>query len=183
MAGFLSSLMRQRRDYRRHERMSRAELEALQLEKFRALVNHAHAHSPYYRRLIEERGIDVERCVPADFPVLTKPELIEHFDDIVTDRRLNKAVITEFLSNSIDPNDLLFGQYHVIHTSGSSGQVGYFVFSEADWGRGVAQGARRGLGNDKWLWRYRRSFWRRLAGQHVATRIVVDVCAHQAVGG
>jgi phenylacetate-CoA ligase len=33
--------------------------------------------------------------------------------------------------------------YHVVHTSGSSGEIGYFVFSEADWGRGLTQGPRQ----------------------------------------
>ncbi len=143
MAGLFSTLLRKRREYRQNERMTRSELEQLQLKKFRLLVRHAQINSPYYARIIRERQIEPETCVPEDFPVLTKPDLIEHFDEIVTDRRINKQVISEFLKRSTDPNDLLFNQYHVTHTSGYSGQIGYFVFSESDWGRGMAQNSRQ----------------------------------------
>lgn len=119
--------------------MGRAELEALKLRKFRNLVNHAYNHSPHYQKIINRLGINKENCVPADFPILTKPELIEHFDEIVTDRRLNREAVSEFLTNSPNPDDLLFGEYRVTHTSGSSGQIGFFVFSQSDWGRGIPQ--------------------------------------------
>ncbi len=142
MAGFFTTIIKKRCEIRKNQQLTRRQLESMQLRKFRRLVAHAKQNSPYYARLIEEQAIDVETCTSADFPVLTKPVLIEHFDDIVTDRRINKRVVSEFLRHSRDPNDLLFKQYHVVHTSGSSGQIAYFVFSEADWGRGLAQGPR-----------------------------------------
>lgn len=137
MAGFYKTVIRKHREFRLNEKMTRSQLETQKLEKFRHLVQHAQANSPYYQRIISEQGIDPATCTPADFPVLTKPTLIEHFDEIVTDRRITRQIISKFLSHSTDPNDLLFNEYHVLHTSGSSGQIGYFVFSEADWGSGL----------------------------------------------
>jgi phenylacetate-coenzyme A ligase PaaK-like adenylate-forming protein len=118
--------------------MSRAEFEAHKLTKFRKLVRHANERSPYYAQLIKERGISIGNCVPADFPVITKSTVMQNFDRMVTNRRITKAVVAEFLTRSVDPNDWLFNAYRVLHTSGSSGEMGYFVYSRADWSRGMA---------------------------------------------
>jgi len=138
MAGLFKTIMRKRREFKENDRMSRSELEALKAEKFRRLVQHIQTSSPYYQRIISEKKLDPATCKPEDFPVLTKEILIENFDEIVTDRRITRQVVSEFLSQSTDPNNLLFDEFHVVHTSGSSGQVGYFVFSEEDWGSGLA---------------------------------------------
>jgi phenylacetate-coenzyme A ligase PaaK-like adenylate-forming protein len=126
-------------DHHRNLFISREQLLEQQLRKFRRLVAHVHEHSPYYRAVIEERGIDARSCVPADFPVLTKRDVIEHFDELVTDRRITRRRIAEFLARSKDPADLFDGRSHVLHTSGTSGTVGYFVFSKEGWIRGASQ--------------------------------------------
>jgi len=136
-AGLLTSI-RKAREMRRAATQTRAELEANQLAKFRRLARHVNEHSPYYRKLIAERGIDVARCQPKDFPVLTKSLLMRHFDEIVTVPRITKQAIAEFLTRSKDPTELFLGKYRVIYTSGSSGEVGYFVYSPQDWARGMA---------------------------------------------
>jgi phenylacetate-CoA ligase len=114
---------------------TRAELEALKLRTFRELVRHANAHAPYYANIIRQRGIDVSTCVPADFPVLTKSILMANFDDIVTDLRLSKRVVADFLGGSADPREMLFDDITVMHTSGTSGEVGYFLCAPADYKR------------------------------------------------
>ncbi len=121
----------------RNARLSRAELEAAQLKKFRRLAAYAKQHSPYYRALVEARGIQPTTCVPTDFPILTKDEVIAHFDDIVTDRRITRKAIAEFLARSTDPSELFAGRFHVLHTSGTSGTVGYFVYSREAWIKGA----------------------------------------------
>ncbi len=126
-------------ELRRNERLSRTQLEARKLQKFRRLVAHAARHSPYYAQLIQANGISIEHCMPEQFPVLTKTILMANFDQIVTDRRVSKSAIESFLTNSSDPNDRLLGEYQVIHTSGSSGEVGHFVYSLDDWAHAMAQ--------------------------------------------
>ncbi|HTE40807.1 MAG TPA: hypothetical protein VK629_08250 [Steroidobacteraceae bacterium] len=127
------------REYARNEKLTFEQFEAAKLAKFRRLVRHAVARSPYYADLVREHGIDVERCLPAHFPVLTKTQLLTHFDCIATDPRITRAAITDFLMRSSDPAELFLDEFQVIHTSGSSGQVGYFVFSSDDWLRGMMQ--------------------------------------------
>lgn len=129
---------RKTREYHHVAQLTRAELETQKLAKFRRLVRHAQARSPYYRRLIEERHIDVDSCTPLDFPVLTKSLLMQHFDEIVTDRSITKQAVAEFLTRSHDPIERFRNRYRVIHTSGSSGEVGYFVYSTRDWAHGTA---------------------------------------------
>jgi phenylacetate-coenzyme A ligase PaaK-like adenylate-forming protein len=114
---------------------TRAELEAAQAQKFRALIRHAGARSPYYANIIRERRLDLDTCSPGDFPALTKAILMANFDAIVTDRRVSKQVIAEFLSRSTDPKEQLFNELTVMHTSGTSGEVGYFLYSPADFSR------------------------------------------------
>ena len=83
------------REHRRSAKLTRAELEAGKLAKFRRLVRHAQQRSPYYRRIIAERGIDLASCKPNDFPVLTKSLLMQHFDEIVTAPGVTKGAIAE----------------------------------------------------------------------------------------
>ena len=130
-------------ELRRNARCSRAELEALQLRKFRGLVRVAYQKSPYYRRIIKENRIDPAHCTPKDFPVLTKSCLLANFDEIATDRRVTMKAVKEFLAGSDDPNELFLNHFRVLHTSGSSGEVGYFVYSPEDWTRGIVQLARQ----------------------------------------
>jgi phenylacetate-coenzyme A ligase PaaK-like adenylate-forming protein len=114
---------------------TRAELEAVKKQKFRALARHAHAHAPYYANIVRERAIDLNTCTPADFPVLTKSLLMANFNDVVTDPRVTKQVVADFLNHSKDPKERLFNELTVMHTSGTSGEIGYFLYAPADHAR------------------------------------------------
>ena len=113
-------------------------IELRKLKKFRALVRHANIHSPYYKRIIAQLGIDVETCVPTDFPLLTKAILMANFDEIVTDPSITKQAVADFLTRSSDPSDLFLNKYTVMHTSGTSGEVGYFLTKRSDMRRSFA---------------------------------------------
>ncbi len=124
--------------HRRNARLSRRQFEAERLLRFRDLVRYSRERSPYYAAIMRERGLEADSCAPPDFPILTKRLLKEHFDDIVTDRRVTRDAIVNFLQRSRDPRELYLGEFHALHTSGSSGEVGHFVFSHRDWMRGYA---------------------------------------------
>ena len=111
---------------------TRAEFEAAKQQRFRSLVRHASVHAPYYANIIRERGLDLDTCGPADFPVLTKTLLMANFDAIVTDPRITKQVVADFLTRSSNPAERLFDKITVTHTSGTSGEVGYFLHAPAD---------------------------------------------------
>lgn len=129
-------------EHSRNQRMTRPQLEAMQMTKFRRLVAFVQNHSPYYQRIIKEHGIHPATCVPTDFPVLTKKEAAQHFDELITERSITRERIAKFLSESSDPADLFDGRFRVLHTSGTSGTVGYFVFSQEAWIRGASHASR-----------------------------------------
>ncbi len=126
----------------RNGRMTRDQLEAAQLRKFHSLVSWAQSRSPYYRALIQEHKIDPLTCVPSDFPVMTKNDVIRNFDSLVTDKCITQQRVAEFLSASTDPEELFEGRYHVLHTSGTSGTMGCFVFSHEAWIKGASHSVR-----------------------------------------
>ena len=130
-------------EVRPEARLSPAEFEAARLARFRRLVRHAAARSPYYADIIRNKAIDVESCTPRDFPELTKTLLMENFDRIVTDPRITRRAVSDFLARSKDPAEKFLGRYRVMHTSGTSGEVGYFLYSPSDWTRGLLGGSFR----------------------------------------
>jgi len=102
-----------------------SEIKAKQERRFRALLAHAVEHSPYYRRRFA--GIDIARCALTDLPILTKAEMMEHYDELVTDRALKKADLSAFVDNPANLGKMYLGRYGVSHTSGSQGQPALIV--------------------------------------------------------
>lgn len=120
-------------------RLSREQLEAEQAAKFRGLVRLVYERSPFYRSIIQDRGLDIDHCRAQDFPVLTKQMVAENFDRMLTEPRLSRARIEGFLAQSHDPGELLDGRFHVLHSSGTSGTVGHTVYSYEAWIKGASQ--------------------------------------------
>ncbi|WP_413165530.1 hypothetical protein ACL6C3_03925 [Capilliphycus salinus ALCB114379] len=115
-----------------------AQVAQRQLNKFRKLVNFVAERSPYYQKIIEKYKIDPKNCQPTDFPVLYKTDVLENFDEILTHPEISKEKIIDFLANSENPNDLFLNKYFVTHTSGTSGEVGYYLYSQTEMAQGLA---------------------------------------------
>ena len=101
--------------------------------RLRELVRIATERSPWYRKRLS--GIDVDRLDERsliELPVLTKAELMEHFDNIVTDRRLTLAGLDRHLS-TVETGSYLLDQYTALTSGGSSGQRGVFVYGWDAW--------------------------------------------------
>jgi phenylacetate-CoA ligase len=111
-------------------RLSQQKLRELQLKKFRKLVKHCYNHSPYYRKIIENQKIDITNCIPEDFPILDKKTLMENFDQIVTNPKIKLSNIKLYLEENKDPTSMYLDKYHVIRTSGSSGEIGVYLYHE-----------------------------------------------------
>jgi phenylacetate-coenzyme A ligase PaaK-like adenylate-forming protein len=119
-------------------RASRERLEASQQRKFRKLVRHVWRHSTYYRSLMNERSLDPTTCHVSDFPEMSKYDLIDNFDEIVTDPRLSLKVVRQFHEQNDNPTALLDDRYFVVRTSGSSSQIGYLAYTAREWIRGCS---------------------------------------------
>ena len=127
----IGAALRRERVLREQARWSRAELEAHQQARLQDLVRHAVASSPVYR----ERFADVPLSRPValgDLPPVTKDELMERFDDWVTDPRLRGGVVDAHLA-ALDGDELLGGEFRVMATGGSTGRRGVFCFDTDEW--------------------------------------------------
>lgn len=96
-----------------------------QTKKFRRLIKHAAKESPFYARKFA--GIDLDTCALSDLPVLSKREMMENFDDVVTDRSLRRSEIQTFIDNPENLGKLFNGRYGIAHTSGSQGRPALIV--------------------------------------------------------
>ncbi len=63
---------------------------------------------------------------------MTKSDLMDNFDDIVTDHRLSRAVCENHLEGLVG-DAYLFDEFHVVASGGSSGQRGVFVYGWEAW--------------------------------------------------
>lgn len=115
-------------DRRPPEETLRRREEALwKLRKF------TYAASPFYREF--HRGL--YDAPLSQLPILTKPIMMEHFNDLVTDPRLSISLVERHLE-SLDDDKRLLDNYRVASTSGSSGRRGFFVFDPDEWGTAIA---------------------------------------------
>ena len=101
-------------------------------DRCRALLAVATERSPFHARRL--RSVD-----PATFelddlsrlPVMTKVEMMEHFDDVVTDRRVTRAGVERAIEATTTAPVPISGEHGdvvVITTGGSSGRRGVFAF-------------------------------------------------------
>ena len=69
--------------------------------------------------------------------------MMEHFDELVTDTRLRRDALLEWVEG-LDHDELYLDRYRVMTTSGSSGHKGLFVFDRPEWQTIIAQFLRYG---------------------------------------
>ena len=134
------TLLKTKFEHLKSRKLSSEDIREKNLQKFRKLVAFIQERSPWYKRIITKHRIDPYRCLPDDFPVMTKRDVIENFNEIVTDQTITREAISDFIESSKDPLDLFRNQYYVLHGSGTSGEIGYYLYSKDDFARGMAHG-------------------------------------------
>ncbi len=95
--------------------MTPDELNTLQQQRLRRILNQAKKHSPFYREIYD--GIDVNTCKLEDLPVVTKPMMMEHFNRFLTVPGLDRKDITEWLSKKENMGKLYQNRYIPLQTS------------------------------------------------------------------
>jgi len=133
----LPKLLHTLEQLRQHERWSRTQIEAYQVDALDRLRTHAYAHSPFYQSF--HQGL-TDRPLH-ELPVLTKAIMMENFDAFVTDRAIHLAELRAHAANDIVGTRFL-NRYWVTATSGSSGHPGFFLFDEEEWAYIMASFAR-----------------------------------------
>ncbi|MSA00927.1 AMP-binding protein [Lactonifactor sp. BIOML-A3] len=121
---------------KRQAKFTPKQMRTLQEKKLRKMLHHAWEHSAYYRRTFEAAGItegQLDELPLSCFPTLNKKELLGHFDELVVPKDLRQRELSEFDAQKSPDRKPYKGKYHVVHSSGSTGKPGYFVYDEAAW--------------------------------------------------
>lgn len=124
-----------------HLNWSRTQLEAEQTKKLRRVLTYAKLNSPFYATRLA--GIDTETFELKDLSKIkpiTKHDVMENWDDIVTDSSLTLAKANKHLETLRDhhSNNYYFGSeqdstsehYYLSATGGTSGKRGLYVWDE-----------------------------------------------------
>ena len=117
------------------ERMvwSAERLRAERETRLRELVRIARDRSPWHRERLEHLDLGTLREDDlARIPVMTKHDLMTHFDRIVTDPRLTLNRVEAHL-DGLTTDDYLLDRFHAIASGGSSGRRGVFVYDWESW--------------------------------------------------
>lgn len=139
LADFARAVRMGRRELAAADALSGGQVVLLQQQRFAAMFRHAVTHSPFYRELYS--GIDEPPTSPAGLPAVSKTQLMDRFDDWVTDPRLKLAALEAHLEG-LAGDELYLGQFRAMASSGSTGRRGIFVFSRPDWIVNLANFAR-----------------------------------------
>jgi len=121
-------LLRALERLREHEHWTRSQLEIYQAQSLRQLREYTYTRSPFYQRF--HKGL-FDRPL-SELPVLTKAMVMEHFDELVTDRSLRLDQVRAYAGQG-EAGQRYRNRYWVTATSGSSGHPGFFVFDQDEW--------------------------------------------------
>lgn len=160
------------------EALSTEEIMALQEKRFRKLLRHAVRHSKFYRELYGEQGIteeNIDSVAAKDIPIIDKKILMEHYDELVCDERLNQEDLGKFIGDVKNRGKKYLERFRVIHTSGSSGHVGLFVYGSDDWTQAKALAvARVSKGPVTYFRKTRMAFIGATDGHYAGVNLVED---------
>lgn len=130
-----------------NEKKTPDEISDLQNQKLRKLLHYAYENSEYYRDSFEKAGISADKIDSTSlskFPTIDKSILLSQFDSIVTVPDLKQEEIRRFDENEKITRKPFNGKYHIVHSSGSTGKPGYFVYDKSAWNSmllGIIRGA------------------------------------------
>jgi putative adenylate-forming enzyme len=122
------SVLAEMRRYRQRDHWTRQQLETYQADALRNLRDYTYALSPFYQQF--HQGLTDAPL--QELPVLTKATMMEHFDELVTDRAIRLEEAKAHM-RALTGDERFLGRYRVNATSGSSGHPGIFLFNRAEW--------------------------------------------------
>lgn len=121
---------------KKQAKLNAKQMRTLQDKKLRKLLHYAWENSVYYRRTFTAAGIREEQLdeLPLScFPTIDKKGFLEYFDELVVPKDICQRDLREFDAAGSSDRKPYKGKYHVVHSSGSTGNPGYFVYDEAAW--------------------------------------------------
>ena len=101
--------------------------------ELRRLVKTARELSPWHRKRLSAVDLDaLDETTLAELPTMTKDDVMEHWDEIVTDDRLRLHDAEAHL-DGLTADAYLLDRYHVVSTGGTTGRRGVFVYDWDAW--------------------------------------------------
>ena len=119
-----------------NEKKTAAQIRALQEKKLKKLLQYAWEHSVYYKEAFGKAGIsreEIGKLPLSAFPIIDKKTLLAHFDELVTVQGVRQEDLRDFDAREAGNRNAYLEEYHVVHSSGSTGKPAYFVYDEAAW--------------------------------------------------
>jgi amino acid adenylation domain-containing protein len=107
-----------------------------QQRSFQDLLTYVWKHSSFYRDYYQSYGIredDLADISVRDLPFISKEILMENFDIVVTDRQLQWKELEQWIRENRDPRQHFHEDFVILHGSGSSGNMGVFVYDQTAW--------------------------------------------------
>jgi phenylacetate-coenzyme A ligase PaaK-like adenylate-forming protein len=118
-------------------------LRAHRTTRLRALLKTALARSPWHRGRLSHIDIDaVDENSLHELPIMTKADLMAHFNEIVTDPRITLDRINAHLAE-LTTDAYFLDEFHAVASGGSSGVRGVFVWGWEAWAQCHLTGLRR----------------------------------------
>jgi len=130
------SLINKIRSVKKTEQLNTQQVRVLQEKRLRDLLKHTLEKSRFYKRYYREHGItldQVDKITLSEIPPINKKIMMENYDEFVCDPKINRKDLEEFISDPSNRGKKYKNSYQVIHTSGSTGTIGLFVYGAGDW--------------------------------------------------
>ncbi|MCO8246327.1 MULTISPECIES: phenylacetate--CoA ligase family protein [unclassified Haladaptatus] len=129
-------------DTLRAARTTPVEINARQQRRLEDLLDFTSRESRFYKRLYGDIQFPITNL--EDLPITSKPMLMEHFEDIVTDTAVTRNEIDAFVEDENAIGKRFLGRYPVWTTSGTTGEPG--IFLQDDYALTAA-----GVASTRWL--------------------------------
>ena len=140
------NLIKKKIKYDKHLDLTEKEVKKLQRNKLNNLLKFSYKNSDFYREKFQGLGLnygDLEEVDLKDLPTTDKNKLMNNFNQVVTDKDLRKEDIINFVDEHPDPAAVYKNKYYIIHSSGTTGEIGYYVYDQDNWELLKAVGASR----------------------------------------
>jgi phenylacetate-CoA ligase len=98
---------------------------ATQQKRFQSLLEFTRLHSRFYQRLYQHLPQHITQLT--DLPPVTKGDLMQHFDEWVTDPQVRHNEVNTFIADMALIGVPYLGRYAVWRTSGTTGSPGIFL--------------------------------------------------------
>jgi len=123
---------------RKNTRKTKVQIKTIQEKELRKLLVYAYDNSKYYKRVFTQANITRENInsLPlSKFPTIDKVKFMENYDELITVNDFKQEDLRRFdIEESIEQK-IFRGKYHVVHSSGSTGNPVYFVYDDSAWNR------------------------------------------------